>query len=501
MQNTETKAAPSVPASLKAKSWERKTHIVLVVARGEAVRNFLYSDTLRVLSESARVTLLSVIDDEDFLARFGPYAEEVIPLTDYPERTLVTQFRYLIHTAHFRWIWSEAAKYHWGLHDARAFGPMGKLKRLTQKGMSWLLANRPSLEALTTEERWLSYRLRPTTYFDQLFAVIKPDLVFNCSHIHGPLADLPLRVAHGMGIPTAAFIFSWDNLTSRSRIFVPYDFFLVWNRQMHDQLLGLYPEIRPHQVRITGTPQFDFHFQSEYLLTREELCARIGLDPRRPYVLYTTGMDSDFLDEYKIVEAVIEHLQKTDAKNRPQLVVRTYLKGTSPEMLALAARGTPDVVFPPILWEKKWMMPMYEDLAIYSSLVHHASLGINAASTVSLELMMHDKPVINLGLEPPGSSLPHFSRFSRHIDYEHYRPVAHSGAVMVARSVNELCGMVDKGLADPGANCGERRQFLRVMFDDSLDGNAGRRVAANLVDIALKTRPKGSAAKREADAR
>ena len=98
---------------------------------------------------------------------------------------------------------------------------------------------------------------------------------------------LPNLVAKRMGIKTAAFVFSWDNLTSRSRIFVPYDFYLMWNEQMKAQLLAQYPFLQAEQVLVTGTPQFDFHFKPELRLSRDELCQRIGLEPRRPlHTLY-----------------------------------------------------------------------------------------------------------------------------------------------------------------------------------------------------------------------
>src|SRR5205085_5192990 len=142
------------------------------------------------------------------------------------------------------------------------------------------------LELLTDVERGIEWRLRPNDRFTRLFAELRPDLVFNCSHIHGPAGDLPLSAAHRMGIPTAGFIFSWDNLTSRSRIFVPYDYFLVWHEPMRRQLLGLYLRLDPTRVHVTGTPQFDYHFQPQYRLSREELAARVGFDPARPFVLY-----------------------------------------------------------------------------------------------------------------------------------------------------------------------------------------------------------------------
>jgi len=463
-------------------------HIVLVVARGEAVRNFLYSDTLPFLSRQARVTLLSLVNHGEVVEQVRPYVDQILSLREHPEHPLVTRFRLLVHNAHFRWIWSDAVKYYWGLHDARAKTLRQKIRRLFTKAFARIFAFRPLLEILTEVDETLSWWLRPTREFETLFDELKPDLVFNCSHIHGPQADLPMRIACRMGIPTAVFVFSWDNLTSRSRIFVPYDYYLMWNEQMRAQLLGQYRNIKPEQVFATGTPQFDFHFKSEYCMSREELCAIMGLDPLRPFVLYTTGLDTDFLDEHKFIEAVIQYLKEPGLKSRPQLVVRTYIKGTSPEIQAMAGRNIPDVVFPPILWDKQWTMPLHEDLSIYSSLLHHCALGINAASTVTLELMALDKPVINIGMEPPGSILPQHALFSRHVAYEHFRPVARSGGVMVARSLEDLQAMIRLGLSMPEAQREERTKFIRTMMDDSLDGFAGRRVAERLVELAGRER-------------
>ncbi len=486
MQDTASKRE-TVAAAFEADGGPpaRRPHVVLIVPRGEAVRNFLYSDTLPTLSAQARVTLLSVVDDASFRERFEPLVEEIIPLQQHAENRWVTRFRYLVHTAHYRWLWSEVAKNLWEWRDAEARTPAAKMKRGLWKALVYTLANRPTLEALTAAEQRLTWALRPNDDLVELFKAIRPDFVFNGSHIHGEAGELPLKVAHRLGIPTAGFIFSWDNLTSRSRIFPPYDYYLVWNEQMRRQLLDLYPRIAPEHVVVTGTPQFDFHFKPAFWLSREELSRRIGIDPERPFVLYTTGVAQHFPEEHRTVEGVARLLQTLDVQPKPQLVVRTYVKDTSPEMHALAARSLPDVVFPPVLWDEAWFTPRYEDLAIYTSLLRHASLGINAASTVSLELMMHDKPVINLAFDPPGSNLPHHFRYVRHIEFDHYRPVAESGGVMVARSEADMAAMLHQGLTRPEADRDNRARFIRDMFGDTLDGGAGRRVAKTLVSLAL----------------
>jgi hypothetical protein len=466
-----------------------KPHIVMVVARGEAVRNFIFSDTLRTLSQSARVTLLSRVEHGESITHARPFVDAVFPLNDYRPASLVAFFHDTIHTAHYRWMWTEAVKYYWGRHDDRVRGNAWEFFKLwLARFFSIPFANRPMLKLGTKIDRWLHWQFRPTRDFDTLFNQLQPDLVFNCSHIHGPQADLPVLVAHALGIKTAAFLFSWDNLTSRSRILVPYDHFLIWTEGIKREFHGLYPEVDPSRVTVTGTPQFDFHFDLRFELGREELCQRVGLDASRLFILYTTGMNPDFSDEHRTVRAVIDYLQTFKKEERPQLLVRTYIKGNSPEMLVLGEemRGHPDVVFPPILWEKQWVMPLHEDLYVYSNLLRHCVLGINGASTVTLELMMMDKPVINLAFEPPGSTLPHYMRFSRHIDYEHYRPVAASGGVMVARSVDELKQMILRGLAQPEADREARARFVSAMFGSTLDGGSGRRAAQTLLEIARR---------------
>jgi glycosyltransferase involved in cell wall biosynthesis len=469
---------------------DSRPHIVLVVARGEAVRNFIFSDTLRTLAQRARVTLLSLVDRGDVIAHAQPHVERIVPLKSYSSPSFVPFFHDVINTAHYRWIWTEAAKYYWGKHNKRVQGkPRERVKLFFARLFSIPFANRAMLKLGTRMDRWLQWRFRRTPDLDATFRELKPDLVFNCSHIHGPQADIPLRVAHGQGFKTAAFLFSWDNLTSRGRIMVPYDFFLVWTEGIKKKFLDIYPDVAPERVTVTGTPQFDFHFDPRFHLTREELCRRVGLNPSRPFILYTTGMDPDFAEEYRTVRAVIDFLQTLDETTRPQLLVRTYIKGNSKEMVALAEemRGHPDVIFPPILWDKQWVMPLEEDLYIYTNLLRHCALGVNGASTVTLELMMMGKPVINLAFEPPGSQLPHYMRFSRHINYEHYRPVAASGGAMVARSVEELKSMILRGLSQPEADREAQTRFLQSFFGDTLDGKSGVRVAEELIRLAVKS--------------
>lgn len=468
-----------------------KPHIVLIVPRGEAVRNTLYSDTLEILRQNARLTLLSVVDDDEFRARFTPLVDRFVALKEHKQAKLVGYLRMAVEDAHFRWLWSAVARNKWEREDLKAARQKRNWFRTGEKALAKFLGNRPTLENLTKVERAATYKMRPTTEFDTLFNEIKPDLVFNASHIHGFAGELPARVAHAMGIPTAGFVFSWDNLTSRSRILVPYDYFLVWTQEQKTLLRKLYPRISKDNVFVTGTPQMDFHFKPEYLLSREELCAKMGIDPTRPFILWTTGIHTHFPEEHRHIENAIRILQELDITPRPQLVVRVYAKGASDEMKELAKQQIPDVVFPPVEWDPVRLMPRHEDLYTYTSQVRHAALSINAASTVTLEFLLLDKPVINLDFDPPGTDLHPSDGYARHIRFDHFLPVAESGATMVATSSEELKQFIVRGLTQPQADSAKRAAFVQKFFEGTADGHAGERVAQCLLDLAKRKKRTG----------
>ncbi|MGH9364475.1 MAG: hypothetical protein ACRD1B_04310 [Thermoanaerobaculia bacterium] len=310
----------------------------------------------------------------------------------------------------------------------------------------------------------------------------RPSLLFNGSHVHGALATPVVEAAHWLGIPTATFVFSWDNLTSQGRIAPAYDYYLVWNESLKAQLLQIYGQIPADQVFVTGTPQFDFHARPEFYMTREEFCARVGADPSRPIVLYTTGMANHMPGEPEIVEGIAAMLRAMREFGPPQLLVRVYAKDRTGRFEELKRRD-PTILFPEVPWEPAWLTPKLEDTHLYTNMLRHAAVGINVASTVSLELCMFDKPVVNVAYDPPGLTI-HPVSYRRYYEFDHYRPVAQSGAVMVAGSESEMRALLCKALTDPRAGSAKRQALMRRMFGDTLDGRSGARVATRLATLA-----------------
>ena len=300
--------------------------IVALIPRGEVIRNFVHTNALDEIAAGAELSLLTISaeaeTDKLLEDRFG----DVFPLTEYREKWLVRFQREILDMAHGRWLWSKAAQERWRLREFEAVTVKQKAVRNAKKLLCYPFANRAGLNILGKSERFSSRLLKTTDEYLDLFKRLKPSLVFNGSHIHSRIATQAIQAANWLNIPTATFIFSWDNLTSQGRITLPYDYFLVWNEQLKRQLLEMYEWINPEQVFVTGTPQFDFHFQPKFYKTREEFCAEIGADSERPIVLYSTGMPNHMPGEPEIVEEIADMLKEIGGENSPQLLVRVYPK-------------------------------------------------------------------------------------------------------------------------------------------------------------------------------
>ena len=94
-----------------------------------------------------------------------------------------------------------------------------------------------------------------------------------------------LKSARRLRVPAATCVASWDNLTNKGIINVQPDRVIVWNEAQKREAVSLHG-VRPDDVRVTGAQLFDDWFERSPATTREQFCARVGLDPSRPFLLY-----------------------------------------------------------------------------------------------------------------------------------------------------------------------------------------------------------------------
>jgi hypothetical protein len=200
--------------------------------------------------------------------------------------------------------------------------------------------------------------------------------------------------------------------------------------------------------------------------------------------MYATGMPNHMPGEDKIVEDIADLLREMTEFGPPQLLVRIYAKDRTGRFEPLKRRR-PDILFPEVPWEANWLTPLPEDLPLWTNTLRHCALGINVASTVSLELCMFDKPVINVGYNPPNvpESVLSYARFYR---FDHYAPVIASGAVQLAGSLDDMRRMIRQAMAQSSDHRQERATLVHEFFGNTLDGQSGHRAMRTLLDLAQR---------------
>lgn len=121
---------------------------------------------------------------------------------------------------------------------------------------------------------------------DELLLKVRPDVVLVTPYVGvGSSQTEFVKSARALGIPSGLCVCSWDNLTNKGLIRVKPDMVMVWNDHQKREAVELH-DIDPGHVRVTGAQAYDHWFEWPPSRDRETFCAQVGLDARRPYLLY-----------------------------------------------------------------------------------------------------------------------------------------------------------------------------------------------------------------------
>jgi hypothetical protein len=97
-----------------------------------------------------------------------------------------------------------------------------------------------------------------------------------------------VRAARALGIRSALCVWSWDHLSSKALIRVVPDRVIVWNDTQREEAARFHG-ITGDTVVVTGAQCFDQWFDRTPSRDLEAFCRHVGLDPRRPYLLYVAS--------------------------------------------------------------------------------------------------------------------------------------------------------------------------------------------------------------------
>src|SRR5262249_8025778 len=119
--------------------------------------------------------------------------------------------------------------------------------------------------------------------------------------------------------------------------------YLVWSEQTKAELHEFYEDSRDLPLYVVGAPQFDVFFQKRFEETRASFCARHGLQPNRPVVLYAIGSPNFIGGEYHGALQLAGRRARGDLGDA-QLIVRPHRAKDCGELIELFKPYSPRVI-------------------------------------------------------------------------------------------------------------------------------------------------------------
>ena len=457
----------------------------LVIVDGVGFRNFILSEFLSEADKSFdRVVIYSNIP-LDAYAGLIPDSVLLREMDNFPEKRNSWFYRKLKEVAHL--------KKHdnvFGIRDNHRRGyPKGFSKRKLLVKIAYTLTNMfHSEKNINFFERKQFGTFTNTKYFEEHLKEDNVDILF-FTHQRPPYIAPFVVAAQNLKIPTTSFIFSWDNLASKGRMAATFDSYFVWSDLMKDELLHYYPDTKEPDIEVVGTPQFEPYVMEDYERSREDFFKKFEMDPTVKTVCFSCGDISTSPNDEHYISVIADAIEKGKIKEKVNLLVRTS-PAEGKERFREIKEKYPFIIWNYPDWELKrtdhaeiWSqrVPNVSDLKDLRSILQFCDLNINMCSTMSLDFILFDKPVINPVL---GNGENELFNDQKYLNYLHYKYVVDSKGTAIVKTEEELINTINNDLMSPESRMEAQKELIELEIGKPLKGTSQRMVNTllNLVE-------------------
>lgn len=253
---------------------------------------------------------------------------------------------------------------------------------------------------------------------------------------------------------------------------------------MKSELLQFYTAIQSQQIDVVGTPQFEPYVLDRYKSTKEKFNQRFALNSSLKTICFSCGDVSTSKNDELYIDTIAKAIE--DKKiNEVNFLVRispaedgsrfkeltekySFIKWNFPKWV-LARKGHQEE------WSQR--VPNVEDVVDLRSILEFSDLNINMLSTMSLDFMCFEKPVINPVFGSLTNGLYNDQKF---LDYEHIRNVLDSKSTKIVKKENDLINAINLYLQNPELDAAERSILVKMQVSKPLE-NTGKRIAETLL--------------------
>ncbi len=264
-------------------------------------------------------------------------------------------------------------------------------------------------------------------------------------------------LAKQAGIPTVCINFSWDNLHNGGAHFRRVDYMIVWTQIIKDMAVAEYG-YGEDKVFVSGAMRFDKYFKKQPgEPSREEFLKEKGLDPGEKVILLTTVTAGNYPEEHILLDELLKARDEGRLEGYPNIFIRLHPKEELDKFekfmhgdrrnFRIETAGKDRSVRLAINIEME-----EDDLLKLKYPLMYSDVVINYRSTMSLEAMIFDKPVINIYYP---------EKYQQGYLHRHYEPILHMNAIALAGSFDEMVEQIREYLKNPNRD----REGRAKVFD------------------------------------
>ncbi|MEO7767069.1 MAG: CDP-glycerol glycerophosphotransferase family protein [Ferruginibacter sp.] len=286
---------------------------------------------------------------------------------------------------------------------------------------------------------------------------------------------LVLKSFAQLNVPIIYSVLSFDNLTTRGYLPVPFDHFFVWNTLNKNEVLRIFGEDK--KVDIVGPVQFDFYWDSNYCWDKAKWKTELKIDTDRPIILFGAGHYTIVPNEPDWLLDIDKAITNLEVINNPLILFRKHPLDPWDRWTKVLDQCKNVLVDNTDKSEGKQLATKNitnYDITKLCSTLKWTEVHINASSTLTLDGAIFNKPQIGPAYSVVDRKL---SVVLKDLYYrEHYLPITQSGGLQIAYSKKELVSHLNEALKDPGKYDKERKAMVDIFCEGEYGKSAIRLV-------------------------
>ena len=298
----------------------------------------------------------------------------------------------------------------------------------------------------------------------------QPDLIF-CTTQRATQSISALLAAKDLGIKTAAFVYSWDNVPKAMQV-VETDYYFVWSEHMKREVLQYYPFVSENQVFVTGTPQFEPHFDESLIKSRATFFAEYNLDVTKKYICFSGDDETTSpLDQYYLEDLAKAVRNLNDKGENLGIIYRKCPVDFTTRYDAVVEAYKDVITKIDPIWKQvgsQWnqVLPAKEDFEMLVNVCFHSEMVTNVCSSTVFDFVAHDKPCIYYNYEQPQLKKG-IRDIGQNYKYVHFRSMPSKEAAVFCEDKTTLEPIVKSVLDGKLTNVPLGKKWFKIIAGDT----------------------------------